>query len=399
MTGPEILDTAVVGAGPYGLSVAAHAKARGSGTRVFGTPMRAWAEHMPVGMKLKSEPWASHLSDPRGRYTLKAYCHLNGLPYAHGLPTPVQTFADYGRWFRQQTAPDLHETDVLRVDREGPVFGLELADGSSVRARAVVLAVGFLPFPRIPEALAGLEAPRVLHSSAVNELSGFGGKRVAVVGAGQSAVETAALLDQAGAEVTLVARAGTLKWNDLPGDLATGWWQRLRYPDTGLGPGWYNKVLADMPTLFRRLSGERRVKIVANTLGPAGSWWLRERFEKSFDAEHLRTGTRITSARSEGDRVLLELSDGRKLEADHVVAATGYEVDVRKLTVLGDGLRGRVRGMRGSYGPPDLGAGFQTSVPGLSIVGLAAAATFGPSMRFVFGSAFASRTVAARLPR
>jgi FAD-dependent urate hydroxylase len=398
MTGTGILDAAVVGAGPYGLSVAAHATKRGSRTRVFGTPMRAWAEHMPVGMKLKSEPWASHLSDPRGRYTLAAYCRLKGLPYAHGLPTPVETFVDYGRWFGRQAVPDLHETDVVRVDRDGPGFRLELADGSSARSRAVVLAAGFLPFPRIPEALAGLEAPRVLHSSTVNDLSGFAGKRVAVVGGGQAAIEIAVLLDEAGADVTLLARAGTLRWNSLPADLPVGLWQRIRRPESGLGPGYYNKVLSDLPTLFRRLPGPRRLDIVRNTLGPEGSWWIRERFEKSFDAEHARTGTRITAARPAGGRLVLELSCGRELEADHVIAATGFEVDIRRLTVLGDTLRGRVRALRGSDGPPHLGAGFDSSVPGLSMVGLAAAATFGPSMRFVFGCAFAARTVAAGLP-
>jgi hypothetical protein len=399
MAGTEILDTAVVGAGPYGLSVAAHAAARGSRTRVFGTPMRAWAEHMPVGMKLKSEPWASHLSDPRDRYTLRTYCQLQGLPYAHGEPVPVQTFVDYGRWFRQETVPDLHETDVLRIDRAGSVFALELADGSSVRARSVVLATGFLPFPRIPEALAGFEAPQLLHSSAVNDLSGFLGKRVTVVGAGQAAIEIAVLLDETGADVTLVARTGALRWNSLPADLPTGLWERLRRPESGLGPGYYNKVLSDLPTLFRRLPDTYRMEVVRKTLGPEGSWWVRERFEKSFDAEHLRTGTRITSARAEDGGLRLELSDGRELEADHVIAATGFEVDVSRLTVLGEELRGRVRGLRGSYGPPELGAGFESSVPGLHIVGLASAATFGPSMRFVFGSAFAARTVAARLPR
>lgn len=399
MTGTEILDAAVVGAGPYGLSVAAHARRRGSRARVFGTPMRAWAEHMPVGMKLKSEPWASHLSDPQGRYTLKAYCELNELPYAHGLPTPVETFVDYGRWFRRQTAVDVHESDVVRVDREGPVFTLELADGSAARARSVVLAAGFLPFPRFPEVLAGLGAPQVLHSSAVNDLSAFSGKRVTVIGGGQAAIEIAVLLDAAGADVTLVARAGALRWNSFPSNLSTTLWERIRQPESGLGPGYYNKVLSDLPILFRRLSAARRLNIVDNTLGPAGSWWIRERFEKSFDAERARTGTQVAAVRPEGGRLVLRLSGGGELAADHVIAATGFEVDVRKLTLLAEGLRGRVRGLRGAGGPPDLGAGFDSSVPGLHMVGLAAAATFGPSMRFVFGCAFASRTVAARLPR
>jgi cation diffusion facilitator CzcD-associated flavoprotein CzcO len=365
---------------------------------VFGTPMRAWAEHMPVGMKLKSEPWASHLSDPRDRYTLKAYCDLKGLPYAHGLPTPVETFVDYGRWFQRQAVPDVHETDVLRVEREGRVFTLELADGSSARARTVVLAAGFLPFPRMPEALAGLQAPRVVHSSTINDLSGYRGKRVTVVGAGQAAIEIGVLLDDAGADVTLVARAAELRWNGFPGELSTGRWQRLRYPDNGLGPGWYNKVLGDMPNVFRRLPKEYRMEIVRKTLGPAGAWWVRERFEKSFDGDHLRTGTRITAVRPEGGALRLDLSDGRELAADHVIAATGFEVDVRRLSVLGERLLGQVRGLRGASGPPRLGAGFDSSVPGLHIVGLASAATFGPAMRFVFGAAFAARTVAARLP-
>jgi hypothetical protein len=361
--------------------------------------MRAWAEHMPQGMKLKSEPWASHLSDPRDRYTLKEYCRLHGLPYAHGVPTPVETFVDYGRWFGQEAVSEVHATDVLRVDREGAEFALELADGSSVRSRSVVLAAGFLPFPRMPEALVGLQAPQVMHSSTVNDLSAFSGKRVAVVGGGQAAIEIAVLLDEAGADVTLVARAGALRWNNLPSDFPTTLWQRLRRPESGLGPGYYNKVLSDLQIVFRRLPREYRMELVRKTLGPEGSWWIRERFEKSFDAEHARTGTQIAAARPEGGRLVLELSCGRELEADHVVAATGFEVDVKRLTVLGGELRGRVRGLRGSYGPPDLGAGFQSSVPGLHMVGLAAAATFGPSMRFVCGAGFAARTVAARLPR
>lgn len=399
MAGTEILDAAVVGAGPYGLSVAAHAGARGSRTRVFGTPMRAWAEHMPVGMKLKSEPWASHLSDPRDRYTLKEYCRLKELPYAHGLPTPVETFVDYGRWFGQHAVSEVHQTDVVRVDREGSVFALELADGSTARARSVVLAAGFLPFPRMPEAFVGLQAPQVLHSSTVNDLSGFAGKRVVVVGAGQAAIEIAVLLDEAGADVTLVARAGALKWNSLPDALPTGLWQRIRQPENGLGPGYYNKVLGDLPAIFRRLPAAYRMEVVRKTLGPEGSWWIRERFEKSFDASHVLTGTQITTAGLEGGALQLWLSCGRELEADHVIAATGFEVDVRRLTVLGAELRGRVRGLLGSYGPPVLGGGFDSSVRGLHFVGLAAAATFGPSMRFVCGAGFAARTVAARLPR
>ena len=171
---------------------------------------------------------------------------------------------------------------------------------------------------------------------------------------------------------------------------------------TGTERGATSVVLGEryLLKLFRRLPAGYRMEVVRKTLGPEGSWWIRDRFEKSFDAPHVLTGTQITKAGPEGGALRLELSCGRELEADHVIAATGFEVDVRKLTVLGDDLRGRVRGLRGgSYGPPALGAGFGSSVRGLHMVGLAAAATFGPSMRFVCGAAFAARAAAARLPR
>lgn len=401
MTDSSSVDTAIVGAGPYGLSVAAHARAEGRQVRIYGRPMQSWAEHMPVGMRLKSEPWASHLSDPGGRHTLQAYCRLRDLPYRHGSPVPVQTFIDYGRWFRRQTAPDLHDVRVARISKPGTSFLLELGDGREVRARSVVLATGFLPYPRVPAVLNELPAPCLRHSSEVHDLSGFAARRVAVIGAGQSAIETAVLLADAGAEVTVIARVPALKWNDLPMPAVRPRLQRLRHPDSGLGPGWRNKAWAEAPGWFRRLPAARRAEIVRTTLGPAGAWWLKDRFAEVFDGARLRTGTVVASAKLDADGVRLRLrGDGPdELEVDHVIAATGYEVDVRRLTLLAEPLRSQLRGMHGTSGPPVLDAGFGATVPGLHIVGLAAAATFGPAMRFVFGCGFTARRVARVLPR
>lgn len=71
-------DLLVVGAGPYGLSIASHAAAAGLKVRVFGRPMASWRDHMPRGMFLKSEPWASNLSDPERRWRLDVYCERQG---------------------------------------------------------------------------------------------------------------------------------------------------------------------------------------------------------------------------------------------------------------------------------------------------------------------------------
>ena len=90
-------DIAVIGAGPYGLSIAAHLTAAGLSFRSFGTPMETWRQQMPRGMKLKSEGFASNLYDPTDSFRLKDYCAEQGLDYADiGLPVPVDVFCRYG---------------------------------------------------------------------------------------------------------------------------------------------------------------------------------------------------------------------------------------------------------------------------------------------------------------
>jgi cation diffusion facilitator CzcD-associated flavoprotein CzcO len=89
----KMSDVAIIGAGPYGLSLAAHLRARGVDFRIFGKPMQTWLEHMPKGMRLKSEGFASSLYDPDSKFTLAAYCKERGLAYADtGMPIPLETF-------------------------------------------------------------------------------------------------------------------------------------------------------------------------------------------------------------------------------------------------------------------------------------------------------------------
>ncbi|MFI6595994.1 NAD(P)-binding domain-containing protein [Nonomuraea sp. NPDC050536] len=391
----QTLDVAIVGAGPYGLSVAAYAQAEGLDVRVFGRPMKAWNQHMPVGMMLKSEPAASHLADPARAYTLEAYCARHGLEYAYGSPVPVQRFVEYGRWFQDNAARDVTvDAEVTEVGSEGGDFVLTLSTHERVRARVVVLALGFLPFARVPASLAGLPASVLAHSCQVNDLSGYAGQRVAVIGAGQSALETACLLQEAGAQPQVLARCKELRWNTVP-VVERGLLSRVLAPESGLGTGWRSWVWAEAPGLVPFLPSSYRRHIVRTTLGPAGSWWLRERLE-SVD---VRLRTKLVHAARRGGGVELTVkSRGHKetIEADAVIAATGYTVDVRRLKVLEPGLRAAVR--HASWAPM-LTREFESTVPGLFMVGLAAAHTFGPVMRFVHGARYAARTITPALVR
>ncbi|MFE9039347.1 FAD-dependent oxidoreductase [Streptomyces sp. NPDC007818] len=381
-------DLVVVGAGPYGLSVAAHAAAHGLGPVTFGRPMESW-HAMPSGMYLKSEPWASHLSDPAGAYGLDAYAAGQGVRAEHGVPLPVSFFAGYGDWFARQAVPAVDERLITSVAPAPEGFLLTAEDGARLRARTVALAVGVLPFLEVPGPLRHLPRRYATHSSHHGELGGFTGRDVTVVGAGQAALETAALLAEAGAAaVRIVARADRLNWNTLPPALDRGPWPTLRAPHTGLGCGWRNKLYADTPGVFRRLPAATRARLFDSALGPAGAWWLRERFGAVAD---VRLGHRITAAAVTGDdRVRLDVEGpggAGVLETDHVVAATGFVPSLDRAGVLDPALRSALR-TSGPIGAPVTGALFESSWPGLFLAGLLTAPSYGPAMRFVFGAGY-----------
>ncbi|MET8976279.1 NAD(P)-binding domain-containing protein [Streptomyces sp. NPDC004539] len=274
-----MFDLLVVGAGPYGLSIASHAASAGLSLRVFGRPMASWRDHMPRGMFLKSEPWASNLSDPAARWRLDAYCETRGVSARHGEPIPVEMFADYGLWFARNAVPEVDERTIVRISPRPGGFEAVTDDGETVHARTVALAVGVMPFVEIPSALHGVSPGLVSHSSHHSSLDRFAGQDVTVVGGGQAALETAALLAEQGTQVRVLARAGRLDWNDVPPPWERPWWQSLRSPHSGLGCGWRNWFYSERAGWYRRLPEETRARIAADALGPAGAWWVRDRVE------------------------------------------------------------------------------------------------------------------------
>ncbi|MFD4571290.1 FAD-dependent oxidoreductase [Streptomyces sp. NPDC058417] len=376
-------DLLVVGAGPYGLSVAAHAAAAGLSLRVLGRPMATWRDHMPAGMFLKSEPWASDLSDPAGRRGLGAYRAALGTPARHGEPLPVRAFADYGLWFARHAVPAVEERTVTRVDARPGGFTATTGDGGTVTARTVALAVGVLPFAEIPAALRALPAGLVSHSGAHGTLDRFRGRDVTVIGGGQAALETAALLAEQGTRVRVLTRAGHPDWNDVPPPWRRPWWRAARAPHTALGCGWRNWFYAERPGLFRRLPSAARTRITASALGPAGAWWLRERVETGVE---IRPGQEVTAARAVPGGVRLEVRGGSPLETEHVIAATGFRPTRARLGPLAPELRQALAAL--PDGSPAVGRYFESSYPGLFLAGPVTASAFGPAMRFVHGTGF-----------
>jgi FAD-dependent urate hydroxylase len=394
----EAVDVVVIGAGPYGLSLGAHLRAAGLRFRQFGLPMQLWRASMPRGMLLKSQGFASNLSSPDGEHTLEAFCSGHGLPYAsYGRPVPLDTFVAYGLWFQRELVPDLEQSLVTEVRAGNGQFELGLADGARLTSRNVVVAAGVEHFPVMPEVLASLPSWACTHSCAHTDLRTFGGRSVIVVGAGQSALESAALLHEHGAHVRLVARRPRLSWNGRPLAPDRPLYARLREPEAGLGSGWSTWFYSRHPELFRHLPEGTRVSRARTALGPAGACWLPDRVIGRFP---VLLGQALTWVKADQDRVWMGLdgADGshRELSAGHVIAATGYRADLARLSFLSATLRERLATVAGS---PAVGRAYQSSVPGLYFIGPAVAPTFGPVMRFVYGSDHAARTVARQLRR
>lgn len=391
-----MIDVAVIGAGPYGLSIAAHLRAYGIAHRVFGAPMQTWREQMPQGMLLKSEGFASSLFAPAAGFPLSEYCAANGLPYADiGLPISRAVFADYGAAFQRRLVPHLEPVNLAALETAPQGFRLTLANGESLEARQVVLAVGISHFAHIPERLADLPRSLVSHSSQNTDLGVFAGREVLVLGAGASALDCAALLAQAGASVELVARAPSIRFHDRPGKLPRPLSERLRAPMSGLGPGWKSRLCTDAPLLFHFMPERFRLLVVRKHLGPAPGWWTHKMVEGKV---RLHLGQTMTGISETGGQIRLELmgANGIRnvLTADHLIAATGYRPDIRRLPFLDPALQAR---LRKAGDAPVLSRNFESSVPGLHFVGLASANSFGPLTRFSYGAGFTARRLANHL--
>jgi cation diffusion facilitator CzcD-associated flavoprotein CzcO len=391
-------DVAIIGAGPYGLSLAAHLKARGINFRIFGKPLDTWREHMPHDMHLKSDGIASSLSTPEAGGTLKDFCAARSLPYRdHFLPVPLALFNEYADWFQKTYVPMLEEKFVTELAQSANGFSIALDDGERFEAKKVVNAVGITWFAHEAEKLAALPEWAASHSFAHRDVEQFKGREVIVLGAGASAIDLAATLADAGATVRILAQAETIRFHDAPKDSDLSLWSQIKAPATGIGPGWRSFFCTRMPLVFHRLPEHIRLRVTKRHLGPAPGWFMRERVEGRIPA---LLGHELLHAQTEGDRVALRVADraGQQttLICDHVIGATGYRPELDKLPFLAKGLLGKIAQVEKTA---ILSRDFQSSVPGLYFTGPAAANSFGPLMRFMVGAEFAAPRLAKHLAK
>jgi cation diffusion facilitator CzcD-associated flavoprotein CzcO len=390
-------DVTIIGAGPYGLAAAAHLKSiKGLEVRVFGEPMGFWEKQMPSGMILRSAWTATHIASPDGRLSLEDYQNSTGellsKKGAHGKPDPVKIegFIRYGQWYQSQVVPELDRRNVSEVRSAKNGFRITLADGESFSSRRVVIAAGIAAFAWKPPEFANVPGALASHASEHRDLKKFAGKNVLVVGSGQSALESAALIHEAGGNVEVVGRAESIAW--LAGRLSTTLHWRLGagvrkflYAPTDVGPAGLSQLCA-RPDLIKRLPRSLQDRIRKRAVRPAGARWLVSRLA----TVPIHLGRRISSVSEVGGKLRVVVSDGTEHMVDHALLGTGYRVDISKYPFLAPELIGAVERC-GGY--PVLRQGLETSISGLHILGSPAAWSLGPLMQFVSGTTYAGNVL------
>jgi cation diffusion facilitator CzcD-associated flavoprotein CzcO len=384
--GVKTVDVTILGTGPYGLAAGAHLRQiQGLELRIFGEPMEFWKAHMPEGMLLRS-PWAaSHISDPQTALTMDAFRDRNGIQVP--TPIPLDRFVEYGLWFQREAVPEIDRRKITRIDKDSNGFRLTVSDGEQFNSRRVVIAAGIGSFARRLQQFDNLPSELVSHVSDQRDVRRFLGKRVAIVGAGQSALESAALLHEAGADVEVIVRAANVHW--------LGWRARMQklgpiakllYSPFDIGPAGISRIVA-VPDSVKYFPRSVQDAFRRRALRPAGARWLVNRFKEI----PILTDRFVETAAPSGGKLHLRLNDGSVRDVDHVLLGTGYRVDVTRYPFLPSELSRDIAQVNGF---PTLTTGFESSIPGLHFLGAPSAWNFGPLMFFVCGTDYAARRLA-----
>jgi hypothetical protein len=380
-------DVAVIGAGPHGLSTAIRLRRAGVDTKIFGDCMSFWRE-MPKGMLLRSNWSASHILEPHGEHSLAAFKSETGRDFHQ--PVPLEQFIAYGQWIQRRALPDLDPRLIANVERLPDRYVLTCEDGEQLSARRVVVACGISQFAWRPPQFDELPADLASHTNDHSDLSRFAGQRVAVIGGGQSALESAALMHESGAAVEMLVRRPSVVW--LRGAAVIHKLGRLGpivYAPTDVGPLWYSRLVA-RPRLFGQLPRRSQTRIAQRCIRPAGSHWVRLRLGEV----DMRLDTEVVAAKPSGEALELTFNNGDTGTFDHMLFGTGYRVDAKRYPFLSPGIKAS---LRRANGYPVLGRGLESSVEGLHFTGAPASWSYGPIMRFVSGSWYASETLTRSL--
>jgi len=372
-------DLLIIGAGPFGLAVAAYARHLGIDHTVVGKPMEFWNANMPTGMYLRSaSDWSL---DPVGVHTIVKFLETQGLTPADVEPLSLQFYLRYAQWFQEQKRIETLPAFVQRLDYlddESHRFRAMLDDDRVVSASHAVIAVGFKYFKYLPpELVACLPAGRYAHTCNLVDFRGLKGKRCLIVGGRQSAFEWAALLTEAGAAAVHVSYR-----HDSPTFKAADWsWVNPLVEAMIENPGWFRRLTQkEQDAVSHRLWVEGRSKVEP---------WLEPRVMQATTT--LWPRTQVVAVHEGPDGLAVRLDNGSTLTVDSVILATGYKVNIGQVPFLA---RGNILNrLETRNGFPVLDEHFESNIPGLFMTSMAAVQDFGPFFAFTVSVRTSARLI------
>lgn len=371
----------IVGAGPFGLSIAAQATHDGIDHLIVGKPMEFWRQNMPKGMFLRSAcDW--HL-DPQNVDTIESYLQSQGKTPRDVEPLSLDFYLSYCDWFQQQKRIQPLPVYIHKLARTNDRFVATTVNGDLINARRIVLAPGFKHFRYIPPELkAKLPAHSYQHTCDFIDFSNARNRRYLIIGGRQSAFEWAALLLEAGADAVHIShRHATPEF-----DVAEWDWINELVDSTVDNPSWFRRLSqAEKDDISHRMWAEGRLKLEP---------WLAPRIKD--DRVKLWPHTELASCdQQDNGELSVILTNGESFEVDHVVLATGYKVDVAQLPVLANG--NLLEQLETRNGFPVLDDHFETSIPGLFITSMPAGQDFGPFFGFTVSVRTSAKLICRRL--
>ncbi len=365
----------IIGAGPFGLSMAARAKHLGIDFTMVGKPMEFWKMNMPDGMYLRSAcDW--HL-DPENEHTIEKFLSAQNLAAAEVEPLSKNFYLSYTEWFMEQKQITALPVYIDHLDYiNDHHYRATTNEGDIITANNVVIAIGFKYFKHIPpEFLNILPESTYSHTCDFTDMKKMQGKRCLMLGGRQSAFEWTALLTEAGADTIHISHR-----HQSPAFIAADWsWVNLLVDNMADEPGWFrNLAEKEKDSVTERLWAEGRLKIEP---------WLETRVMK-YNVK-LWPLTQVADCKKLSNGELEVVFDNSiTIIVDHIILATGYKVMIQHVPFLREGNVLSKLAIQNNY--PVLDEHFQTNLPGLFITSMPAAQDFGP----FFGFTIAVRTSA-----
>jgi len=363
----------IIGAGPFGLSLAAYAKGHHIPHMVVGKAMDFWKSNMPYNMYLRSD--CSWHYDPFNEHTIDRYLQTINLKPADVEPLALDFYLGYCDWFQQQKGievtpawvQELHYIDNT-ADNTRPYYKAILQDGRTITATNVALALGFRYFRNIPEPYTTLFPPeRVAHTCDFVDLTKLKDKRVLIIGGRQSAFEWAALINEQDAEAVYLSYR-----HPTPAFAQSDWsWVPPLVDSIIENPRWFRRLAAEeREQANQRLWAEGRLKLEP---------WLAKRITQ--ECIHLFPETQVTDCHELADGELeVALNNGTTFIVDQIILATGYKVNVSQIPFLAEGnILAQLATLNGF---PVLDKHFQSNLPGLFFTSMCATQAFGPYFGF-----------------